>query len=181
MAWLGVPCAQWIFLSRGSTGRSRVRPRGKKLLKNVAKTNRLVRRLCYLFLGKIYLDERFLMLAACTTWHWTLNVLALPNIAKARVLQNQRRVLVYRAAIKLFAPFLQAVGGEAVSAACISSPFCAKAGSIQRINDWRFVIDVLIVDCRRLSNGIKPRSTFFRLGCWEPTHSSMDAVVGTFQ
>ena len=51
IVWLGVPCSQFVWISRGSTGRSRLRPRGSKKLKSVRRTNRLVRRVCYLFLG----------------------------------------------------------------------------------------------------------------------------------
>ena len=48
--WLGCPCSQWVWISRGSTGRSRLRPSGSKKLPSVKAANRLVRRLCYLYL-----------------------------------------------------------------------------------------------------------------------------------
>lgn len=49
--WLGVPCSQWVWLSRGTTGRSRIRPKGaKRRYASVANGNKLVRRVCYLFL-----------------------------------------------------------------------------------------------------------------------------------
>lgn len=49
--WLGVPCSQWVWISRGSTGRCRLRPHGSKKWSSVRRMNKLVRRLCYLFLG----------------------------------------------------------------------------------------------------------------------------------
>ena len=52
LLYLGTPCSQWIWLSRGSTGRCRLRPGGDKKIPSVRATNRLVRRLCFLFLGK---------------------------------------------------------------------------------------------------------------------------------
>lgn len=45
--WLGIPCSSFIWLSRGSTFRSSLRPRGKKRLRKVRETNRMVRRLLY--------------------------------------------------------------------------------------------------------------------------------------
>lgn len=51
LVWLGVPCSSWIWLSRGSTFRCRVRPRGSRRISKVKKANRLVRRLCFMFLG----------------------------------------------------------------------------------------------------------------------------------
>lgn len=54
--WLGIPCSSFIWLSRGSTFRSSLRPRGKKRLRKVRETNRMVRRLLYVFLGEITLD-----------------------------------------------------------------------------------------------------------------------------
>ena len=54
--WLGIPCSSVIWLSRGSTFRSSLRPRGKKRLRKVRETNRMVRRLLYVFLGGIILD-----------------------------------------------------------------------------------------------------------------------------
>ena len=50
--WLGVPRAQWIWLSRGTTKRCHLRPKGsKRRYKAVRLANRLVRRVCFLFLG----------------------------------------------------------------------------------------------------------------------------------
>lgn len=51
VVWCGTPCSQWVWLSRGSTGRCRIRPRGDKRVRSVRSTNRLVRRLCFLWLG----------------------------------------------------------------------------------------------------------------------------------
>ena len=49
--WVGVPCSTFVWVSRGSTGRSITRPGGKRHYKEVARANRLVRRICYLQLG----------------------------------------------------------------------------------------------------------------------------------
>lgn len=61
--WIGIPCSSWIWLSRGSTGRTFTRPRGlvvkfsgfdlagERTFKSVKDANRLVRRAVYLFLG----------------------------------------------------------------------------------------------------------------------------------
>ena len=48
--WLAAPCSQWIFMSRGTTKRCRLRVGGNKKLAKVKLANRLVRRLCYLLL-----------------------------------------------------------------------------------------------------------------------------------
>ena len=48
--WLGCPCSQWVWISRGSTRRNRLRPSGSKRIASVKAANRLVRRLCYLWL-----------------------------------------------------------------------------------------------------------------------------------
>lgn len=48
--WLGLPCSSYVWISRGSTRRCRLRPRGAKYLKKVRRANKLVRRICYLFL-----------------------------------------------------------------------------------------------------------------------------------
>ena len=51
LCWIGVPCSSWIWLSRGSTKRCRLRPQGNRRYKKVKESNRLVRRILYLFLG----------------------------------------------------------------------------------------------------------------------------------
>ena len=48
--WLGCPCSQWVWISRGTTGRNRLRVSGSKRVPSVKAANRLVRRLCYLSL-----------------------------------------------------------------------------------------------------------------------------------
>ena len=44
---MGPPCSTWVFMSRGSTGRSRLRIRGSKYRK-VKEANRFVRRMLYI-------------------------------------------------------------------------------------------------------------------------------------
>lgn len=51
LVFIGIPCASWIWLSRGTTRRSRLRPKGAKRYARVRATNKLVRRVLYLFLG----------------------------------------------------------------------------------------------------------------------------------
>ena len=53
--WLGAPCASWIWMSRGSTRRCSIRPKGSKRLRTVRRMNKLVRRLCFLLLVSITL------------------------------------------------------------------------------------------------------------------------------
>ena len=48
LAWLGVPCSSWIFLSRGSTKRNRLNVGGKRALKSVRAANKIARRVAYL-------------------------------------------------------------------------------------------------------------------------------------
>ena len=52
--WVGAPCSSWIWLSRGSTRRCQLRPRGNKAIRSVKKANRLVRRICYMHLAYMY-------------------------------------------------------------------------------------------------------------------------------
>ena len=58
--WAAPPCATWIWISRGSTGRSRTRPRGhvesfaswllagSKWFRETTKANKIIRRILYL-------------------------------------------------------------------------------------------------------------------------------------
>ena len=48
LAWLALPCSSWVFLSRGSTKRSRLRPKGKRFFKKVRLANKIARRVVYL-------------------------------------------------------------------------------------------------------------------------------------
>ena len=48
LLWLAPPCATWVWMSRGSTGRSRTRARGSRRRSKVIEANRFVRRLLYL-------------------------------------------------------------------------------------------------------------------------------------
>lgn len=51
-AWLGPPCASWVWVSRGSTHRSRLHPKGnRRRFPKVRASNRLCRRLALLCLG----------------------------------------------------------------------------------------------------------------------------------
>lgn len=52
--WIGIPCASWIWLSRGSTFRCRLRPSGSRRVRKVKLNNRLVRRVLYMFLGGVF-------------------------------------------------------------------------------------------------------------------------------
>ena len=47
----GPPCSSWVWLSRGSTKRCRLRPQGCKRHPGVRKSNKLARRLLYLHLA----------------------------------------------------------------------------------------------------------------------------------
>ena len=45
--WVGVPCSTWVWMSRGSTRRCRLRARGSKKVRCVKVANTFIRRLCY--------------------------------------------------------------------------------------------------------------------------------------
>ena len=45
--WIGVPCSTWVWMSRGSTRRCRLRVRGSKKVRCVRAANKFIRRLCY--------------------------------------------------------------------------------------------------------------------------------------
>ena len=49
--WIGCPCSSWIWVSRSSTRRCRLRPKGSKKFKGVRKANCLARRFCFAPLG----------------------------------------------------------------------------------------------------------------------------------
>ena len=74
--WVGCPCSSWVWVSRASTRRCRLRPNGKTSLKSVRKANRLARRFCYAFFGylfessfmKPYAIERLICLFL--GWNW---------------------------------------------------------------------------------------------------------------
>ena len=59
LIWLGLPCCSYIWLSRGTTRRCRLRPRGCKKLRKVRMANRLVRRVCYMLPGRFHDQTRF--------------------------------------------------------------------------------------------------------------------------
>lgn len=48
LAWFAPPCSSWIWLSRGSTHRSGLNPRGNRRYRKVRDANRIARRLLYL-------------------------------------------------------------------------------------------------------------------------------------
>ena len=48
LAWFAPPCSSWIWLSRGSTRRSALNPRGARRYRKVREANKLCRRLIYL-------------------------------------------------------------------------------------------------------------------------------------
>lgn len=48
LCWLAVPCSSWVFMSRGTTGRSRLTVRGRRRYQKVRSANRIARRTCYL-------------------------------------------------------------------------------------------------------------------------------------
>ena len=50
LLWAGCPCSTWVWLSRGLTGRSRLRVRGHARRATLV-ANRLIRRLCYVLLA----------------------------------------------------------------------------------------------------------------------------------
>ena len=52
--WCGAPCSSWVWMSRGTTYRCPLRPKGKKKLTSVRAMNKLVRRLCFVSLGCIH-------------------------------------------------------------------------------------------------------------------------------
>ena len=45
---MGPPCSTWVFMSRGTTGRPRLRIRGSKYFRKVKEANRFVRRMLYI-------------------------------------------------------------------------------------------------------------------------------------
>lgn len=47
LCWFGLPCSTWIFMSRGSTKRTRLRPRGQRRFKKVREANKMARRVVY--------------------------------------------------------------------------------------------------------------------------------------
>ena len=49
--WAGAPCSSFVWMSRGSTKRCRLRVRGARALSSVKKANRFLRRLCMGSLG----------------------------------------------------------------------------------------------------------------------------------
>ena len=48
VVWFAIPCASWVFLSRGSTRRSSLRLKGSARFSKVLAANRLLKRILYL-------------------------------------------------------------------------------------------------------------------------------------
>lgn len=46
--WAAPPCSSWVWLSRSSTGRTRLRPGGQRHRLKVRQANKLARRVCYI-------------------------------------------------------------------------------------------------------------------------------------
>ena len=59
LLWLGLPCCSYVWLSRATTRRCRLRPRGSKKFRKVRQANRLVRRVCYLLLDRFHDETLF--------------------------------------------------------------------------------------------------------------------------
>ena len=55
LCWLAVPCSSWLFMSRHTTGRSRLTVRGRRRYQKVRSANRVARRVCYLI---TYLESK---------------------------------------------------------------------------------------------------------------------------
>ena len=87
LLWLGVPCSTWIWVSRGSTKRCRLKVRGSKHAPSVRTANRMIRRLAYVLLG----CSKYLQ-----TVHDSYNSFK-PDL-QARVCSAQRSLLVCGAA-----------------------------------------------------------------------------------
>lgn len=47
LCWFALPCSSWVFISRGSSKRNRLRPHGQRRYLKVKQANRLARRLVY--------------------------------------------------------------------------------------------------------------------------------------
>ena len=47
LCWMAFPCSSWVFISRGSSKRSRLRPQGRRRYAKVVEANRLARRVVY--------------------------------------------------------------------------------------------------------------------------------------
>lgn len=132
--WIGCPCSQWIWISRGTTKRCRLRPSGSRHVASAKEANRLVRRICFLQLGYVWIylflflaflgdaivsakkfkkvggfDET--MFATQQTQNFKLLFLQYLQNAQARVHQTKKLLLDHRTAIKFFAALLQTVGG----------------------------------------------------------------------
>lgn len=73
LLWVGMPCSSWIWMSRGTSRRCALRPRGSKKMRFVRSSNRLVRRVCYLFLDFIYIYIYDVVKSRAYAWSWSLS------------------------------------------------------------------------------------------------------------
>lgn len=123
LLWVGMPCSSWIWMSRGTSRRCALRPRGSKKMRFVRSSNRLVRRVCYLFLDFIYIYI-YMML-------WSLEHMRGHEVrqvhaalfshdiflqfylrSKAGIRIQEESFLVHRATLFQLAPILQTIGGR---------------------------------------------------------------------
>ena len=102
--WLGLPCSSFVWMSRGSTFRCRIRPRGNKKVSSVRRANRLVRRVCYLLLvNHDHQKSTSLQLCSNSYYLWTGS--------EAGVLAEETRLFCDRAALFFSASSIRSIGG----------------------------------------------------------------------
>ena len=128
LLWIGMPCSSWIWMSRGTTRRCGLRPRRSKKIRCVRSHNRLVRRVCYLFLAFMNLWSlttyvcAVMKVGSYTQLFFSVNIYIVfglylcttfPNClrSKAGIRMEEENFLVYRAAFVQLAPILQTIGG----------------------------------------------------------------------
>lgn len=71
LAWFAPPCSSWIWLSRGSTFRSGLNPRGALRFRKVREANRIARRLIYLLEYLVRKSCYFAVEQPMTSLLWT--------------------------------------------------------------------------------------------------------------
>ena len=114
----GPPCSSWVWLSRGSTKRCRLRPQGSKLHAGVKRSNKLARRLLYLKLVSTN-SNAWWHPSMCMCYFCPIYFVACVACFEARSSSQARLLLDNRAATLIPAGGLQTLQGKGCSSSCI--------------------------------------------------------------
>ena len=143
--WAGAPCSSWVWISRGSTGRCRLRPRGRRTSK-VRQANRFIRRLCFALLCLEFIAQMFCFVLKGFVGKWLIFANLLVCSSKIGVWPSKGLLLDNRAAIQQHLTHVWRPRGDTICEAASHTTVCTHVCMFQHISNL----------CRSSSNVTKP-------------------------